>query len=339
VETLDSGPVDKEDSDPESMLDQPLRPKSRLPDGAQRPCVPERHGRRKAAHHDGDAGAKAGEAAERKRPARGGGRGGQLHASTPADSDDEETYLHNLTLNKEQASLTLPKNIWSFDFAATCGHLVWYAGIRGSNKQQRQAWLMKETDTAVFSGGCGRCLEATITRRASPYLRALLDLKQFSSSASRDVKITFTARCMSGRNYYLMYDSFAGVVIVNVEEIMRPQKDTTGNVDEDEKWKETFVYRRVFDTRDAAAKAKGKKNNGVYMGENYFRQLLEEEENSKTETFHEGDSTYKGDIRTLVGVVRWQKAGQNDFPKDYFTEYTEADLFHRGESVHQNPKK
>jgi hypothetical protein len=22
--------------------------------------------------------------------------------------------------------LTLPKNIWSFDFAATCGHLVWY---------------------------------------------------------------------------------------------------------------------------------------------------------------------------------------------------------------------
>ena len=339
VETLDSGPVDKEDSDPESMLDQPLRPKSRLPDGAQRPCVPERHGRRQAAHHDGDAGAKAGEAAERKRPARGGGRGGQLHASTPADSDDEETYLHNLTLNKEQASLTLPKNIWSFDFAATCGHLVWYAAIRGSNKQQRQAWLMKETDTAVFSGGCGRCLEATITRRASPYLRALLDLKQFSSSASRDVKITFTARCMSGRNYYLMYDSFAGVVIVNVEEIMRPQKDTTGNVDEDEKWKETFVYRRVFDTRDAATKAKGKKNHGVYMGENYFRQLLKEEENSKTETFHEGDSTYKGDIRTLVGVVRWQKAGQNDFPKDYFTEYTEADLFHRGESVHQNPKK
>ncbi len=124
-----------------------------------------------------------------------------------------------------------------------------------------------------------------------------------------------------------------------MEEIIRPQIDTTGNVDEDEKWKETFVYGRVFDARDAAVKAQGKKNHGVNMGENYFRKLLQEENNSNTETSHVGDSTYKGDIRTLVGVVRWQKAGQNDFPKDYFTEYTETDLFHRGESVHQNPNK
>jgi hypothetical protein len=266
----------------------------------------------------------------------------------PPDSDDDATmYPPNLTLNKAQADLILPKNIWSFDFAAICGHLAWYADNRGSNKPPRQVWLMKETDTAVFTvvgppGRAGSHLEATITRRASPYLTKLLDLKKFVS-ASRVVKITFTVRCYSGRNFYLMYDSFAGVVIVHVENIVRPQVDTTGNVDEDEKWKETIEFRRVFDTRDAAVKSKEQSSmlqkSHTYMGEAYFRKLLKEETENGTETFHLGDSTYMGDIRTLVGVVRWQKADQTDLPRDYFTEYAEADLFNTGESVHQNPKK
>jgi hypothetical protein len=310
------------------------------------PLIPAKLNLRNAVRRGGGEGADG--AARKQRPGGddrvgGGCVGGsrrrrvEPHASTPPDSDDDTMYLPNLKLNKMQEKVILPRNIWSFDFAANCGHLSYWAYNRGSNKPQRQVWLMKETDTAVFSG-VGKRLEATITRRASPYLRKLLDLKQFAS-ASRDVKITFTARCFSGRNYYLKYDDFAGVVIVTVEEIKRPQEDATGNVDEDEKWKETFVYRRVFDTRDAALKAKGRPTHGLYMGEQYFRKLLKEEKENNTETFHEGDSTYKGDIRTLVGVVRWQQAGQSDLPKDYFTEYTEADLFHRGESVHQNPRQ
>ncbi len=49
---------------------------------------------------------------------------------------------------------------------------------------------MKEKDTAVLAV-VGTHLEATITKRASPYLRKLLELKHFAL-ASRDVKITFT---------------------------------------------------------------------------------------------------------------------------------------------------
>jgi len=255
-----------------------------------------------------------------------------------SDSDDDDTLPPpNLTLNKEQAALTIPINIWSFDFAALCGHLAWYANNQGSNKPQRQVWLMKEKDTAVLAK-VGTHLEATITRRASPYLRKLLELKHFAL-ASRDGKITFTVRCNSGRNLYLMYDSYAGAVVVLVEQITRPREDKTGNINEDAKWEETMVYRRVFDTRDAAVKSKGKPTNGEYMGEKYFRNLWKEESTNGIETFHAGDSIYRGDIRTLVGVVRWQKAGQKDLPKDYFSEYAEADLLHRGESVHQNPRK
>jgi hypothetical protein len=196
---------------------------------------------------------------------------------------------------------------------------------------------MKEKDTAVLAK-VGKNMEATITRRASPYLRKLLELKHFAL-ASRDGKITFTVRCNSGRNLYLMYDSYAGAVVVLVEQITRPREDKTGNINEEAKWEETMVYRRVFDTRDAAVKSKGKPTNGEYMGEKYFRNLWKEESTNGIETFHAGDSIYRGDIRTLVGVVRWQKAGQKDLPKDYFSEYAEADLLHRGESVHQNPRK
>ncbi len=52
-------------------------------------------------------------------------------------------------------------------------------------------------------------------------------------------------------------------------------RDKTGNVNEDAKWEETMLFRRIFDTRDAAVKSKGKPTNGIYMGENYFSQALQ----------------------------------------------------------------
>lgn len=237
--------------------------------------------------------------------------------------------------------MTLPKNIWSFDFAATCGHLVWYAGIRGSNKPQRQAWLMKETDTAVFSGGCGRCLEATITRRASPYLKRLLELKKFKCP-NPDLKIAFNVRRDDGRNWHLKYDDTAGVVIVSVEKICRPVEDETGNINVDERWKGTMTYRRIFDTEDAARKSKDQKTSGVYMGGDYFSKLYKEEveateRRGKTvETFHVGNCVYTGDIRTLVGIVRWRLATDGELANDYFTEYLDADLYLQGSRVNQN---
>jgi hypothetical protein len=115
--------------------------------------------------------------------------------------------------------------------------------------------------------------------------------------------------------------------------------DKTGNVDEDEKWKETFEYRRVFDTKDSAKKSKGRPSTGEYMGEAYFRKLYSEEKQNGTETFHSGDCIYKGDIRKLVGVVRWKKFTMTEIPSGYFHEYAEADLFDRGEAVNQNQKQ
>ena len=265
----------------------------------------------------------------------------RLAASRPpeSESDDDDTKPPaNLKLNPQQEEEEIPANKWDMNFAARCGNLEFYARRKGSNKPHKPVWLMKEKDTAVFSG---TPLEVTITRRASPYLKKLLQLKKISGGAP-DPNLVFTVRCnggcSSGRNHYLMYHEYAGTLVVAVEQIRRPVEDKTGNVDEDTKWKETMVYRRVFDTRDAVCKAKGRGVSGKYMGEAYFRKLYQEETKTKIETFHEGDSTYTGDIRTLVGVVRWQQANHVDLPLDYFTEYKDTDLLLMGEPVNQNPR-
>ena len=98
-------------------------------------------------------------------------------------------------------------------------------------------------------------------------------------------------------------------------------------------------FRRVFDTQDAVNKAKHQQDNGIYMGELAMREVLKKEKaNEIAPTVHEGDCTYLGDIRTLVGVVRWKKEGMNDLPKDYFSE-NRTDLFLTGGSVSQNVGK
>jgi hypothetical protein len=56
-------------------------------------------------------------------------------------------------------------------------------------------------------------------------------------------------------------------------------------------------------------------------------------------TVHEGDCTYEGDIRTLVGVARWKKEGMDDLSQDYFVEYLRSDLLVTGSSVCQNVSK
>ena len=274
-----------------------------------------------------------------------------------SDSDDDEPIFiqreakdtHNYILNEKQEKQPICSNIWSVDFAAFCGYLAWYAENQGTraSRAPKDVWLMKEKDTAVFSLAHS-VLEATVIRRASPYLKRLLVAKKLHGSCPQDilpesVGIRFTVRAMSGRNYYLMYHPDAGVLMVKVESIEKPVEDkdgVTAILNEDEKWKKTMTFRRVFDTQDAVMKAKGQKDNGKYLGEEALRKLWKEEVRTERMTYHEGDCTYEGDIRTLVGVVRWHRANTvtSELPKDYFAEYADADLVLTGDSVCQNTK-
>ena len=244
-------------------------------------------------------------------------------------------------LNQKQENLEIDKNKWSIDFAAACGDLAWY----DTNQDKAHVWLMKEKDTAVFNS-VGKSLHATITRRASPYLKKLLSMKKEHGSCPDEISgdnigLNFDVRADSGRNYYLMYNEYAGVVIVKVESIQKPVEDQHDQDEliEDKSWESTMTFRRVFDTPDAVKKAKGQMDDGIYMGEKSLRAIWQKErESGVSHTVHEGDCVYRGDIRTLVGVVRWIKESMRNYRTDYFLEYQRADLLLTGHSVCQNVK-
>jgi hypothetical protein len=241
-------------------------------------------------------------------------------------------------LNRAQQDLYIPKEVWSQEFALACAELGYHDSNDGQ-KALNHVWLMKEKDTAVFRDVGSKMPEVTITRRASPYLKNLLRMKKEDESCPEEISgdsagIKFEVRANSGRNYYLMYHNWAGALIVKLESIQKP--DDKG-LNEDENWAKTMTFRRVFDTPDAVRKSKGQKDSGIYMGETSMREVWKKEKEGEKETVHEGDTEYDGDIRTLVGIVRWKKKNMNDLPTDYFTE-TRTDLVITGDSVRQNPK-
>jgi hypothetical protein len=190
------------------------------------------------------------------------------------DSDDDKPLVK--VLNRDQMEQVIAKEVWSIDFTAACSHLAWY---ENNSDQTRHVWLMTAKDTAVFNVIVGKPLEVTITRRASPYLKRLLAMKKAHGSCpaeiSDDVGIKFDVRANSGRNYYMMYHDFAGVLIVKVEGLNKP--DVNSVLNEDESWAKTMTFRRVFDTKDAVTKAKGQKDNGIYMGEKAMREVWRKE--------------------------------------------------------------
>jgi hypothetical protein len=153
--------------------------------------------------------------------------------------------------------------------------------------------------------------------------------------------ISFVVSARSEKNYYLMFDSYAGAFPVMVDKIMLPDVDARNETD---KWKETFSYRRVFSLEEAVKNSRGTKDKGVRMGHAFFRRKLAEEQAfSKANdlevpftTYHVGDVFYTGDIRTLVGVVRWKSERAKDLAEDYFPEYLQADLFITGAGVVQS---
>ena len=196
---------------------------------------------------------------------------------------------------------------------------------------------MKEKDTVVFATKEHEPPAARITRRASKFLVNLLSLKQYAVQPG----LSFNVQPKSAKHFYLKYDDWRGAVVVKVDKIMLPDPDTR---DENAQWKETMSFRRVFDSEEAAAKSKGQKDHGDALGGRamvrIYRQEKRLEENDPSNsytTYHVGDCRYMGDIRTLIGVVRWKSEHANDLAEDYFNEYREAEEVTTGPDVAQNP--
>ena len=145
-----------------------------------------------------------------------------------------------------------------------------------------------------------------------------------------DTEIKFNVRVNSSRYHYIMYHQWAGAMLVHVTGLQHP--------DDGEDWEKTLEYRRVY-TSDEAASMTDITNGGTrgFLGRRALLALDAYDKSIKPPqtTYHVGDCVYRGDIRDVIGVVRWAVTScrAQELSASVFEENKKADLIYVGTHV------
>ena len=125
-----------------------------------------------------------------------------------------------------------------------------------------------------------------------------------------------------------MYDQWAGGKLVHVTGLQRPG--------DGEDWEETVEYRRVYTSKEAA-NITDIKNGGErgFLGRKALQELAAADQLKRRTTYHVGDCLYRGDIRDMIGVIRWAvtTCREEDLSGALYSEHKKADLIYIGPHV------
>ena len=90
-------------------------------------------------------------------------------------------------------------------------------------------------------------------------------------------------------------------------------------------------------TSQEAARFTDIKNGGErgFLGRRALQELAAADKENRRTTYHVGDTVYTGDIRDMIGVVRWAvtTCRGEDLSAGLFTEHKKADLIYIGPHV------
>ena len=221
------------------------------------------------------------------------GAGGAPEETKDADDDNSEVSVDGEFNSK-----------WSIDFCFEIHNAIWKEG------SDHRTW--KESKVVYLEDQDG--LYASITRR-----------RGFRYEG--ETEITFNVRMNSSKYHYIMYDQWAGAMLVSVLKVHRP-------VGRD--WDKTVDFRRVY-TTDEARQYTDSKDGGPngHMGLKALDELIRNDKRSKQTTYHVGDCKYSGNIKDMIGVVRWVLASYRGtpLPPAWFAYYPKADLIFIGPHV------
>ena len=71
-----------------------------------------------------------------------------------------------------------------------------------------------------------------------------------------------------------------------------------------------------------------------YLGRTSLRLILQADKERRSETYHEGECIFDGDLRGLIGVVRWHPA--DEAPKaENHKDYPDSNLLRVGGRAHE----
>jgi len=198
------------------------------------------------------------------------------------------------------------KNIFSYQF---CFDVF--------NRMEHSLNTWMESDI-VFA--CNDSISAQVTRKFKKRHGGKLEIGDISFTVA---PLRDGTAGTNTRYFFIVFDSWAGAFLADIILINRP---TGGR----EAWSKTMKYRRIWTTKEASTRTDSAANSVTgQLGSRTLKKLLK----SGIDIYHSGDCTYEGDIRQLIGVVRWYSDAYDsvaDLPTDYFLLYPKADTIKVG---------
>lgn len=220
----------------------------------------------------------------------------------PEETKDADDDKSEVSVNGEFGSK------WSINFCFEIHNKIWKEGSEHRTWKGSRAYYQEDL------GG----LYASMTR-----------VRGFKCKF--DTEIKFNVRVNSSRYHYIMYDQWAGGKLVHVTGLQRPG--------DGEDWEKTLEYRRVY-TSEEAARITDITDGGArgFLGRKALKKLAAADEKTRRTTYHVGDCLYRGDIRDMIGVVRWAvtTCRGEDLSAGLFTEHKKADLIYIGPHVSES---
>lgn len=147
-------------------------------------------------------------------------------------------------------------------------------------------------------------------------------LKRWQGSfvISREVNGSDMSICVEAshsRMHYIFHTEETGPMLINATCLAPPKG---------EDYSHTVQFYRVYTTGEALRRADSatdrfdEKNALVALGKSSLTKQRDEDRDKKRVTYHSGDVSYWGDIRRVIGAVRWAPLSYRDssFPKGYW---------------------
>jgi hypothetical protein len=212
------------------------------------------------------------------------------------------------------------EKVWTLEFCVNC----WAGAGHPWEKHKDHVWHKSEV---TFRGSGVFGLEATVKRKATA--RLLGFLKKFDGT---DPAITFTVQQQSGKLHYICFSNYSGSMLVAVDRIHRPveiaehvEQGDGGEISSQSDWSKTMHYRRLFTTQEAIMNSDHDRDEGNRLGRESLRRLIKSSP-SNAVNYHVGERLYEGDIRDIIGVVRWVPIKAKKPESGYFKEYLQSDM-------------
>jgi hypothetical protein len=201
-------------------------------------------------------------------------------------------------------------NIWSLQFCRD---------VFGMTRNAADTWEMSEIRFFRSETDPAFRLSAEATRMIGQHHGLDVDPISFVVESTRE-------QSGNSRYFFIKFDEDHGASIVDVLQVIRPRAMESGQI-----YNRTMQYRQICSTCEALQRTDREEDDpsSGLLGRAGLLKLLEQ----GRELYHSGDCVQFGDIRTLIGVIKWYPESfenKHELPLGYFRNYPRADVIRVG---------